>query len=102
MLMDIMFRYKTYNGQPLFLNQKCIEVRDGEIKRIKAQLVPHKVNSNLTYSTYILHVYCPCAHALLHVLIIMLYSQVTSNLCTCMYFHPVSMLGFSMTCSVKY
>ena len=73
MFMDVMFWYKAYNGPPLFLDQECIEVRDGEIKRIKAQLVPHKVNSNLTYSTYVLHVYCPCcAHALLYVLITIL------------------------------
>ena len=55
MLTDIMFWYKAYNGPPLFLHQECIEVRDGEIKRIKAQLLPQKVNSNLTYSTYVLY-----------------------------------------------
>ena len=65
--MDVMFGYKAYNGPPHFLDQECIEVRDGEIKRIKAQLVPHKVNSNLTYRPYVLHVHCPCcAHVLLY------------------------------------
>lgn len=72
MLVNDMFGYKAYTGPPLFFNQECIEVRDGEIKRIKAQLVPHKVNLNLTYSTYILHVHCPCAHALFYALLIVL------------------------------
>lgn len=41
---------------PFFLGQECIEVQDGEMRRIKTQLAPHKVvDLNLSYSRYHIH-----------------------------------------------
>ena len=60
MLMNVMFGYIAYNGPPLFLDQECIEVRDGEIKRIKAQLVPQTVNLQHIRITCTLSLLCTC------------------------------------------
>ena len=94
MVIDVTFGYKAYNGQPLFLDQECIEVRDREIKRIKAQLVPHKVNLQHIRITCTLSLLCTCTFVCSNNYTV---SQVTSSPCTYMCFHTVSMLGAGHT-----